>query len=81
MSKTKGSRKQDDLMDDPIGNMTTLLQMSQGCTMEEAYEQTLQEISDLLNLRPAQAANFNEADTIRARGMGVLIEFPTGRRM
>lgn len=74
-------KKQDDLMDDAIGNMTALLQMSQGCTMDEAYEQTLQQVRDLLNLRPAQPTGFDEADAIRARGMGVLIEFPTGRAL
>jgi len=73
MSKQKRSKKQDDLMDDPIGTMTTLLQISQGCTMEQAHEQTLQEISDLLNLRPARSADFNEADTIRGRGMGIIL--------
>ena len=76
MSKSKRSRKQPDLMDDPIGTMSTLFQMSQGCTMDQAYEQTLQEISDLLNLRPAQPTGFDDADIIRARGMGVVLEFP-----
>jgi len=41
--------------------------------MEQAHEQTLQEISDLLNLRPARSADFNEADTIRGRGMGIIL--------
>jgi hypothetical protein len=76
MSKPKRSRKQqhDFWMDDPIGAMTTLLQMSQGCTMEKAYEQTVRDLSDLLQVlpaRPAQSTGFDDADTIRARGMGV----------
>ena len=75
---TKGIRMQDDLMDNPIGNMTALLQMSQGCTMDKAYEQTLQELRQLL--RPAHATVFDEADIIRARGMGVVLQFPNLRR-
>jgi hypothetical protein len=67
-------------MDDPISTMTALLQMSQARTMDEAYEQTVREISDLVTLRPAQSVGFDEADIIRARGMGV-IQFPTSRRL
>jgi hypothetical protein len=83
MSRSERSRKQqhDFWMDDSVGTLTGLLQISRVCTMDEAYEQTVREISDLLNLRPALPSSFDEADTIRARGMGVLIEFPTDRRM
>lgn len=76
MSKPKRSRREHDWTDDPIGTMTALFQM-QGYTKE----QTLHELSDLFNLRPAQPTAFEDADIIRARGMGVLIEFPTGRRL